>query len=472
MKPVLAKLNAERRTLLFVPAVAAGFLVAFIILALVTPDIYFPMVLSLPLGIAGAYFLLGPPILTHKDGRPLVDPKVKPYLFFPLAIFLAFVLYPIVGYPLTKSGIPLDLGTYLSIALAAGGACVLAYLAVGFPTPHTQLREIYRSMPAERRRHLFWPIFVVVFVLLYVLLGALTTGLMDKYPKRVPELLNLQPLVLLPLCILLAVLAGYLLVGIPTPKHGPTEYNQKVGGKARPRLFAATTVVLGVPFMAVIGAVLTGFTRMSARSQDVLPPDALLPIAFVLGFAASFGIAAAVWGGPGRWRRYADYEPGIPQRARVPVFLAVSVAAALVVVAAFGAAGLDIFYGLLAGLFVGVLVALALTGALKRILGRREQGLVPRLSDRAKPLILFAVWFGVGLLLFVILTYALPDLVGANLLVGLAVGLVLALVLLENRLFAQLLHERRGARARRREWKQLRKQRLAEESGEDAPQRS
>jgi hypothetical protein len=56
-----------------------------------------------------------------------------------------------------------------------------------------------------------------------------------------------------------------------------------------------------------------------------------------------------------------------------------------------------------------------------------------------------------------------------NLLIGLAVGLLLALVLLENRLFAQLLHERREARARRKEWKQLRKQRLAEETKDEAP---
>ncbi|GEM_PF-4539835 len=472
MKPVLAKLSAERRTLLFVPVAAGGFLLAFILLAILTPDIYYPVVFSLPLGIAAAWYVLGWPILTHKDGKPILDPKIKPYLFFPLAIFLALLLYPVVGYPITQARVPLDLASYLSIALAATGACVLAYLAVGFPTVNVRLVELYRNLPQEQRRHLFWPLFVVLFLLLYVLLGVLTTGFMDRYPDRVPELLNLQPLVLLPLCILLAGLAGYLMVGIPTPKRNPAEYVQKVGGKARPRLFVATTVVLGVPFTAVVGALLTGFTRVNARSKDVIPADALLPIALVLGFAASFGIAAALWGGPRRWRRYPDYQPGLPPRARLPVYLAVSLAAALVVVAAFGAAGLDIFYGLLAGLFVGVLVGLALTGTLKRILGRRDQGLVPPISDRSKPLILFPVWFGVALLLFAVLTYTLPDLVAVNLLGGLAVGLVVALLLLENRLFRALIQERREARARRKEWRQLRKQRLAEEMGEDATQRS
>lgn len=469
MKPVLEKLPAERRTLLFVPVAAGAFALIFLILALATPDIYYPIVLSLPLGIVAAWALLGWPILTHKDGKPIVDPKVKPYLFFPLAVFLGLLLYPVVGYPLTQARLAQDLTTYLSLALAAVGACVLSYLAVGFPTPHRHLPELYRSIPAERRRHLFWPVFVLVFLLLYVLLGVVTTGFMDRYPDRVPELLNLQPMVLLPLCILLAALTGYLLVGIPTPKHGPSEYMQKVGGKARPRLFLATTLVLGVPFTAIAGALLTGFTAVNPRSQDLLPADALLPIALVLGFAASLGIAAALWGGPRRWRRYPDYQPGLPKRARLPVFLAVSVAAGLVVLAAFGAVGLDIFYGLLAGLFTGVLVGMALTGALKRLFGKHDQGLVPPLSDRSKPLLLFAIWFGVAALLFTTLTYALPDLVGVNLLGGLAVGLVVAMLLLENRLFRQVMQERREARARRKEWKRMRKERLAKALDEDQP---
>jgi MFS family permease len=467
MKPVLDKLPAERRTLFFVPVAAGAFVVAFLLLAILTPDIYYPMVFSLPVGIATAWALLGWPILTHKDGRPILDPKVKPYLFFPLAIFLALLLYPVLGTPLTRTGISLDLATYLSLALASVGGCVLAYLAVGFPTPHTHLRDAYRAIPPERRRHFFWPVAVVTFLVLYLLLGVLTTSLMDRYPDRVTELLGLQPLVLLPLCLLLATLVGYLTVGIPTPKHGPVEALNKVGGKARPRLFLATGFVLGIPFTAALGALLTGFTNVNPHGADLLPADALLPLAAALGFAASFGISAAVWGGPGRWRRYPDYEPGIPKRMRAPVFLGAGLAAMLAVVAAFSFAGLDIFYGLLAGLLVGTLVTLALWGVLKRVLGRREQGLLPPVPDRQKPLILFPVWLGVALLLFVTLTYALPDLVATNLLVGLVVGLALALALLESRLIRTLLHERREARARRKAWKALRKQRLQEELAED-----
>ncbi|MEA3201000.1 MAG: hypothetical protein QOE90_2428 [Thermoplasmata archaeon] len=467
MKPVLDKLPADKRTLYFVPVAAGAFLLAFLILAIATPDIYYPIVLSLPIAIAAAYVLLGWPILTHKDGKPILDPKVKPYLFFPLAIFLSLLLYPVAGTPLTRTGLSLDLATYLSIAIASVGGCVLAYLAVGFPTPQMRLKDAYRAIPAERRRHFFWPIFVLTFLVLYVLLGVVTTGLMDRYPDRVTELLGLQPLVLLPLCVLLAALVGYLTVGIPTPRHGPAEALQKVGGKARPRLFLATGVVLGIPFTAILGAILTGFTNVNPRGKDLLPADALLPIAFALGFVAAFGISAAVWGGPGRWRRYPDYEPGIPKRMRAPVFLAAGLAAALAVVAAFSLAGLDIFYGLLAGAFVGLLVTLALWGSLKRLFGKHEHGLLPAVSDRQKPLILFPVWLGIALLIFTTLTYALPDLVTVNLLAGLVVGLVVALVLLESRLFRTLLHERREARARRKAWKEMRKRRLAEENSDE-----
>lgn len=469
MKPVLAKLPPEKRTLYFVPAALGAFVLAFLVLAILTPDIYYPIVLSLPLAIAAAWALLGWPVLTHKDGRPLVDPKVKPYLFFPLAFFLSLLAYTVVGVPLTRSGLSLNVVTYLSIALAFGIGCTLAYFAVGFPTPHKQLPALYRQIPAERRRHFFWPLWVVFFLVLYVGLGALTTSYLDALPGGTAQGLDLQPLILLPLCLILSGLLAYLLVGIPTPKHNPVQYVQKVGGKARPRLFFATTLLLGIPLTAIVGAVLTEFAKTDAKSRAFLPAEAVLPIALLLGFAAAAGLAAALWGTPARWRRYEDYSPGLPPRARLPVLVLVGVVAGLVVTAAFGAAGLDIFYGLLAGFFVGAFVALWLTGALKRFWGRREEGFAQGVTDRQKPLILFPVWFGVAFLLFATLTYALPDLVAVNLLGGLFVGLVVALALLETRLLRDVLRERREARERRKQWKALRKQRLREaEEGADA----
>src|SRR5581483_482879 len=214
MKPVLAKLSPERRTLLFAPVALGALLFWFLLLAIVTPDIYYPIVLCLPAGVATAYALLGWPILTHKDGRPLVDAKIRPYFFFPLAFFLSLLAYTVVGVPLTRSPLDADVVTYVSIALAFGIGCTLAYLAVGFPTAHKRLPDLYRQIPPERRRHFFWPFWVLFFLILYVGLGVLTTGLLDRFPKRTVELLSLQPLILLPLCLVLAGLLAYFLVCI------------------------------------------------------------------------------------------------------------------------------------------------------------------------------------------------------------------------------------------------------------------
>lgn len=450
----------------FVPAVLGTLLVLGLVLALTTHDPYLVLVLAVPGSVAAAWLLLGWPEVRRKDGRPLLPPKVKPWLFFALAPLFAAVLYFLLGVPLTKVNVPGKWLALATLAIAIPVGCALAYWLVGFPRHVIHLRETYNRIPPERRPYLFYPVAVSIFLVLYLGIGVLTTAALDKVQGDRTFLLNLQPLVLLPLCLLLACLLAYLLVGFPRPTRTPRDLMQKVTGKRRPRLFLATFLLAGIPFTVVLGTLLNAVARTSSNRRALLPSEIILPLALVLGYALSLGVAALAWGTPRTWRRYEDYEPGLPPNVRPVVHLGSGLGLMVAVTVAFGLAGLEIFYGLLAGGILGLLLTLHLWGTLPRILARRREGtLLPDLPDRLKPLVLFPTWLLLSVLLFATLTFALPDFVAWNAVGSILVGLAVAILLVEQGLLASLLEERRRERERRRAWKERRKQVLQENEG-------
>ena len=469
MKPVLAKLPPRRRTILFVPLLLGAFLVLGLTLALTTHDVYLTLLLGVPGSVAAAWALVGWPTLPpRKDGKPHLDPRVKPFLFFPLAPLLMALAYVLLGYPLTQAGVPVGLLAWVTLGLAIPLGAAAAYVLVGFPTRLFRVRQLYERIPSERRPFLFFPLAVFLFLVLYLGIGVATTAALEKVEGDRTALLNLQPLVLLPLCLVLAGLLAYLLVGIPKPQKGPREYLPRVTGKQRPRYFFLTLLLAGIPFTLLLGTLFNGVARTSSNADAFLPTELVLPLAVILGYALSLGVAALAWGTPRRWRQYEDYEPGIPPRARLPVHLATGVVVMLAVTVVFGLSGLEIFYGLLVGGILGALVTLQLSGALPRILARRKAGtLLPDVPDRLKPLILFPTWFFLSLVLFASLTFALPEWVAWNAVGSALVGLAVALFLVEQGLLATWLEERRRVRERKKAWKARRKEILAQET-EDA----
>lgn len=454
MKPVLSGWPAKKRTLAFAPFALGIFVLAFIILGFATQNFFVALVAAPVLGLGGAYLLVGLPELRRKDGRPLVEAHVRPYLFFVLAPILCFLLYVVLGVPLTAV-LPLSIVTYVTMAAALVGGVAAAYFLVGFPNLVGGARKAYAEIPPERRPFLFFPVFVVLFLVIYLALGVVSTQLLAKVQGDRTPLLNLQVLVLLPLTLALAGVLAYLLVGIPKPTKAPTEYLPKVAGRHRPRVFLATFLLLGIPLTLVLGSILTAYAP--------LPPALTLVLAVLLGFSVSLGVAALSWGTPARWRRYEDYEPGIHPKLRLPLFAGLSVAIGLAVALGFGLAGIDLFWGILVGLLVAGLVLLVLTGTHRAIAARRkEPTLVPDVPDKLKPLILFGTWFLIASVIFAVLTYALPGLVAFNALVGVTVGLLVAFLSLESPLFKDLLDERRREREKRKAWEARRRERLAE----------
>lgn len=458
LKPVLASWPPKKRAIGF-PAFAVGiFLVSFVAIGLGTQNFFLAMLLPPLLAVGGAYALVGFPDVKRKDGQPFVEPRYKPYLFFVLAPLLALILYPVLGIALTQAGLPLKYLAIVCIVLALALAIGAAYFLVGVPNLHAAARRQYEQLPPERRPYLFFVLAPVFFLILFFTLGAASTQLVGLMAGGgdPTAMLNLQLLVVAAVCLAAACLLAWLLVGLPAVLTKPAHHMPKVTGKYRPRIFAATFILAGIPLVVIVGALLTYFTP--------LPSMAVLGLALLLGFALSFGVAALAWGTPSRWRKFEDYQPGIDARVRTPLFLGISLLAGLVVIVAFGVANLELFWGMLAGVFVAATVALFLTGLHRPILARRgEATLVPDLPDGVKPLILFPAWLVVSGLLFAVMTYALPSgLVPVNAIVSILVGLALAFFLLEQPLLKEMRAQRKAQRQKRKEWETRRKQRLAE----------
>ncbi|HWH07692.1 MAG TPA: hypothetical protein VNX21_00735 [Candidatus Thermoplasmatota archaeon] len=460
-KPLWSGWPARKRNLLFGPFALGIFVVVFLTLGFATQDVFWPLVAALPAAVAGAWALVGWPEVRRKDGRPLVEPRVRPYLFFPSLLVLFVVLYPFWGVVLTKVAVPPQYGAQLAIALALLTAIGASYLLFGFPNLWRGAREAYARIPPERRPFLFFPVFAAVFLLLYLGLGVGTTQAMGRLQGRTVLLLNIQVLLLLPVSILVAALVAYLLVGFPRPQKPLREVVPKVTGRHRPKAFLVTFLLAGAPLTVVVGALLS----WAAGRQDsaaFLPGEVVLPLALLLGYCLSLGVAALAWGTPRRWRRFDDYTPGLSPRGRLGAAGAAALAVLLAVVIGAGLAGVDIFWGLLVGLILGGAVALLITGAHRRIASRRgAPTLMPDLPERAKSLVLFTSWLVIALVVFSVMTYALPDLIAWNALLALALGLGISLVVVEQGLIKDALRDRREERARRKAWEQRRKEALA-----------
>ncbi|HET6404800.1 MAG TPA: hypothetical protein VFH78_09140 [Candidatus Thermoplasmatota archaeon] len=465
MKPVLSAWPAKKRTLSFAPFAAGIFLLSFLIVAFSTQNILLALLLPPVIAVGGAWALVGWPELRMKDGKPLVDPRVKPYLFFVLAPLLALVLYPILGVLLTQAGVPLKRLALVSIALSVLAAVALAYYLVGVPNVFAIARKQYADIPPERRPYLFFPLFVLFFLVLFLTLGVVSTRLVGRISPTDPAaLLNIQVLVLLPLCILIAALLAWLLVGIPKVLTAPAHHIPRVPGRHRPRAFLATLVLAGILLTYGVGALLTFFTPLSSAL--------VLPLALLVGYGLATGIAFLAWGTPARWRSYEDYRPILPPEARMPLRIVLAIGLGLAAAVAIGLAGIDLFWGALVGLLVAGVAALVVTGTHRRILARRgESTLVPDLPDALKPLILFPTWIVISFILFAVLTYLLPGLVAVNVVVGVTVGLLVAFLLLEQPLLQELREERRRERQKRKEWEARRRARLEEaEKGTPPPE--
>lgn len=439
--PALSE-QAKQNARFLAMAAGGGFLV-FVVLGFVltarAPEangFLIALLLGPAAGVTAARLRYGWPKLVTREGTPLVSERWRPFLWFPITGLCAAVVYVALGVFLTPV-LPPGIVPYVSLAVGVIGSGALAFFLVGFPNLPRMAREQWRRVPVATRPWLAFPIGALLTLAYYFLLGLALTN------AGLPIPLETQPLIALPLSLVLAGASAYLLVGFPKPQRPVREYVPDVPGRARPLAFTVTLLLAGVPLTFLVGLALM---RMPA-----LPLQALVPVATLLGYALAVGVAVLAWGTPRRWRRFPDYVPGLPDGARAALFLPAFAACALAGAVIAAVAGIDMFIGVLAGSALGVLAGLFASGAMRKLReARASRGtLLPDLPDKVKPLVLFPTWILVGLLVFTVLAYALPDFLLYHFGTAVAVGLVTAVLVVEQATVREWLDGKRAERARR-----------------------
>lgn len=439
MEPALKKLPPLRRALLFVPIALLAALLAFLLVGFPTDQVALAILVAPFAGVAVAWWLVGWPQIARKDGKPLVEPRVKPWLFFvAFPLYLAFA-YPFLGLALSPI-LPPALVVYAPLGLAVVVAAVGAYFTTGFPSFGKDAQAAWGRIPPKTRPWLSIPVGLLLSLVFYFLLGwALTVYTGAPW----------APLLALPVGLVAGFALAILLLGFPRPERSVAQMVPRPPGNARPGLLVATWLLLGLP-CAFAAGLLLALVPFVPRAYE-------LPTSLLAGFLLSFGLAVLVWGLPGRWRKLPDYTPGVSPEVRVALVFPLTVGIAGLVSFSLGFAGLDFALALLFGTLVGIVVAVLATGTHRRLREARAPEAIP---EKVKPLLLFPVWIVVASLLFVPLTWALPAWLPLNLVAALLVGFVVAFLLIERDVYGEWRGERARKRAFRAELRRMRAERL------------
>lgn len=447
MKPVYERWPQEKRTLWFGPLALGLAFVAFLLSGFIFNSAWNPFLVALfvgpILGVAGAWALVGWPKLVSKSGKPLIAPKHKPWLFFPLFFLGTALVYVLLGVFLTPV-LPPSILAYVTLAIALISAGAGSFLLVGFPDLTRSAREAWRNIPDARKPWFFFPIAIALTLALYFVVGLA----LDSTPMPVA----LVPLIALPLALAGGATAAYFLVGFPKPPADFKERIPRIPARSRPIAFIVTWLIIGAPLSIIVGAI--------AQAALVLPAAALVPLALGVGYAIALAPAVGIWGTPRKWRTLEGYDGGgLTEAVRRALFLPVFILVLAAAVSTAALAGLELAPAALVGGAIGLPLA-------TRVSGVKPFGLAktPDLPDMLKPLVLLLVVVTVGGLVFVlgstVIPGYLPAVIGLALLAGLATGLLLT----ERALVADFFAERKREKERRAALARVRAQRLEAEA--------
>ncbi|MHB8586135.1 MAG: hypothetical protein ACYDDF_09930 [Thermoplasmatota archaeon] len=445
MEPILKKIPPLRRAAFFIPSAIVAGLIVLLGIAIPTNNIALAVLVSPIAGILIAWVLLGWPRLVKADGSPMIAPRLRPWLFFPVAIILAIFLYPFAGLALTAY-VPIDYVVYAPMAAAVVMAIGLAYLATGFPPIWKDFRELWGRVPPRTRPWLAVPVALVLSLSFYFLVGWALTSY---------ESLSWAPLAALPVALLLGVALAVLVFGVPKPERPVGEMLPKPSASARPFLLLATWIVFGV--------LLTLGSGVAITSSGALPRSQELIVSTLVGFVLAFPIATLVWGLPRRWRKLPDYTPRHDPEVRIAAVPALGMVVLIFATLLLGNVGLDIVPSFGLGFVLSVLAMALLGGGFRRILRPR----IPDFPETVQPVIFLTLALGVAALTFVVLLFSLPLAVPGLgettvflptlLALSVGAGILVGLPLSQRGLFRMLVHERSRRRALKREIAAIRK---------------
>jgi len=442
------KARRFQRFLFWPLALLFGFLL-LVIFGFAQDDFLLALILGLIGGPIIGWVLIGPPFTVAEVRRayariPPPPPDKRPFLFFPAALLAAALLYAALGIVLTSTPLDEDLVLYVALLASLPAAVALAYLRFGFPRPKGGLRGLkspLQKIPEEKRPLLFVPLSLLIAAPIYFLLGVALTE-------------ALEPDIAVLLAILGALGVGfaiaYRLVGVPRPRALLTRMQhlpEEVPTRARAPAFFAFVLLVGAAFALLLGG--------TVGALDFINVDLAFPLFLLAGWLLAVPFAGKLFGYPVPEKPLREYVPKLPAEQRpaalLPLTLGLGVAFLVLLGLALGETPADVLADpyLLSALAFPLAFLVAL-----RVLRIRARQLDPHgiadVPERARPLVLFALWLFVGTVLYTAIGQVLTGFLEA-VLVCYALGLALALLLVDRPLLWEVLGERAARKQKARE---------------------
>jgi hypothetical protein len=448
--PVLLgqRVPAKFRPLSFPPlAFVAGFLVFFVI-GLVGADFEVALALGLVAGPLMAYAAVGAPFTRGDLARlrakvPKAPPERRPLLFFPAFLVAAALLYFALGFVITSTPLDEDLLALLALGVALPAAVLVGYLLYGFPHPKHHLPSVKGALariPPGKRPLLFFPLGLLVAAPVYLLLGYLLTELLEA------ESALADAGVLLALAAGLAVgfAVAHRAVGVPRPSKLVERMRvPEVPARLRPGAFVA--------FVLVVGSLLALALGGTVGALDAVSVDLAFPLFLLAGWLLAVPLAGRLFGYPVPGRPLREYVPRLTREQRPAALLPLTAGLGLVLMFALGMLlGLspvgDLEDAALAAALAFPLALLVSLRALRVSKAELDPRGLQRLPERARPLVVLALWLFGGTLLYIAASQALTGFVEAAAL-SYAAGLALALLLVDQPLYRGALRARQRRKA-------------------------
>jgi hypothetical protein len=449
--PVLKKIPQARRNLLFLPVIAVAYLVLIPIVGVLTQDLVIAFVVSLPPAGALAYVLVGLPRFT-KDPReilrkslPRITPDRRRALFIPGFLVLTAVVYVIAGILLTGSPVHPDYVALGAIAVALVAAGALSTLLFGLPDTRA-VKAFIPNIPPERKPALFLPAGLLIALVLFFVLGITITQVVTAG--------DYGALAAFFLSIVIGFGVAYRIFGLPKTGRIPVEKIPRVAPQLRSYASIATILILGPILAVVAGGLIAGLPQVA--------PDLQLYAGILAGFLIAVVVAWRLFGPPALSAGALEYVPRLPRGARpylfFPIWFGIS---AGITIAVETLLKIELYPVILGSLGVGFIIAVVITGRIKRF-ARSPGDTVKGMSETRRAFLFLPSWLVLGTIFYFLAGYAVRE-AFLTILAAYPLAFLLTLLVFEGDVIGGAMRSGRERKAREKAIRDQVKERLQQE---------
>ncbi|MBI4394187.1 MAG: hypothetical protein HY556_10415 [Euryarchaeota archaeon] len=449
--PVLKKIPQARRNLLFLPLIAAAYLVLLPIVGVLTQDLIIAFVVSLPPAVGIGYVLVGLPRFATdprdllRKNLPKITPDRRRALFIPGFLVLTAIAYVIAGILLTGGPVHPDYVAIGAIAVALVVAGVIATLLFGLPDTRA-VKALLPNIPPERKPALFLPAGLLIALVLFFVLGIAITQVVTAG--------DYGALAAFFLSILIGFGVAYKVFGLPKTGRIPVERIPRVAPQLRSYASIATILILGPILAVVAGGLIAGLPQVA--------PDLQLYAGVLAGFLIAVVVAWRLFGPPALSAGVLEYVPRIPRGARpylfFPFWFGISAGMTIAVETLLK---IELYPVILGSLGVGFILAVVITGRVKRF-ARSPGDTVKGLSETRRAFLFLPAWLVLGTIFYFLAGYAVRE-ASLTILAAYPLAFLLTLLVFEGNVIGGAMRTGRERKAHEKTMRDQVRARLREE---------